>query len=135
MGRSIMAVMAGTTLWTILWLGSNAGLAIFPGQIVADQYIGHGGVLTTLLAMSVGYSVLAGYATGTVARANLVGHGLALGVLQLAVGIFVQAQYWELIPLWYHLPFLALLLPGNVYGAWLRETARGPVSAIAQHLG
>ena len=132
MGRSIMAVLAGATLWAILWIGSNVTLAaIFPGHIVVDEYIGHVGILTTLFGLSVGFSVLAGYATGVVARTNRVGHGVALGVLQLALGIFFQAQYWQLMPLWYHLPFLALLLPGNVYGAWLRETARRPVDAIA----
>jgi hypothetical protein len=132
MGRSILAVLAGATLWAILWLGSNAALAaIFPDHIVVDQYIGHAGILTTLLLLSVVYSVAAGYATGAVARTGRVGHGVALGVLQLGLGIFFQAQYWQLMPLWYHLPFLALLLPGNVYGAWLRETARQRVSALA----
>ncbi|MCZ6915645.1 MAG: hypothetical protein O7I93_02610 [Gemmatimonadetes bacterium] len=132
MGRSIMAVLAGATLWAILWIGSNAALAaIFPSRIVVNEYIGHVGILTTMFALSVVYSVLAGYATGVVARTNRVGHGVALGVLQLALGIFFQAQYWQLMPLWYHLPFLALLLPANVYGAWLRDAAGRRVNAIA----
>ncbi len=132
MGRSILAVLAGAVLWALLWIGSNATLAAtFPRQIVPNEYIGHVGILMTLLALSVVYSVLAGYATGVVAQANRVRHGFALGILQLALGIFFQAQYWQLMPLWYHLPFLALLLPGNVYGAWLRETASRGVKAMA----
>ena len=132
MGRSILAVLAGATLWAILWLGSNAALAaLFPSHIVVDEYIGHVGILTTMFGLSVVYSVLAGYATGVVARTSRVGHGFALGILQLGLGIFFQAQYWQLMPLWYHLPFLALLLPANVYGAWRCETARRRVSALA----
>jgi hypothetical protein len=52
-------------------------------------------------------------------------------VLQLGLGIFFQAQYWQLMPLWYHLPFLALLLPGNVYGAWMFDASRRRVNALA----
>lgn len=132
MGRSILAVAAGAAVWAVLWLGSNATLlAVFPNYLVPDQYLGHVGFLATYLALSVVFSVLAGYVTGMVARTNLIGHGVALGVLQLGLGIVAQAQYWHLMPLWYHLPFLALLLPANVYGAWLRDTAQRRVSALA----
>ena len=132
MGRSILAVLAGAVLWAVLWLGSNVTLAaVFPGQIVPNEYIGHVGILMTLLTLCIAFSLLAGYVTGVVARTNLVKHGLALGILQLGLGIFFQAQYWQLMPLWYHLVFLTMLLPGNVYGAWLRDTAGRRVNAIA----
>ncbi len=132
MGRSILAVLAGAVVWAVLWLGSNATLAaVFPGQLVPNQYIGHTGILMTLLALCIAFSLLAGYVTAVVARTNLVKHGLALGVLQLGLGIFFQSQYWNLMPLWYHLVFLTLLLPGNVYGAWLRDTVSRRVNAMA----
>ncbi len=132
MGRSILAVLAGAVLWAVLWLGSNATLvAVFPGQLVPNEYIGHAGILMTLLALCIAFSLLAGYVTGVVARTNLVKHGLALGVLQLGLGIFFQSQYWNLMPLWYHLVFLTMLLPGNVYGAWLRDTVSRRVNAMA----
>ncbi len=132
MGRSILAVLAGAVVWAVLWLGSNATLAaVFPGQLVPNQYIGHTGILMTLLALCIAFSLLAGYVTAVVARTNLVKHGLALGVLQLGLGIFFQSQYWNLMPLWYHLVFLTMLLPGNVYGAWLRDTVSRRVNAMA----
>ncbi len=132
MGRSILAVLAGAVVWAVLWLGSNATLvAVFPGQLVPNEYIGHTGILMTLLALCIAFSLLAGYVTGVVARTNLVKHGLALGILQLGLGIFFQAQYWQLMPLWYHLVFLTMLLPGNVYGAWLRDTMGKRVNAMA----
>jgi hypothetical protein len=43
-----------------------------------------------------------------------------LSVLLIVVGVFVQAQLWRLLPAWYHLSFLILLLPATLAGAWLR---------------
>ncbi len=120
MGRSMLAVVAGAVLWAVLWLGSNSALAaMFPEIVVADQYLGHVGMLLTFLALSVVFSVLAGLATGLIDRGRAVRHGIALGVLQLALGIGFEMSYWPLLPVWYHLTFLALLLPANVSGAWL----------------
>jgi len=47
-----------------------------------------------------------------------------LGVLQLAIGISFEVSYWAMLPVWYHLVFLALLLPGNVLGGAVRRQAR-----------
>ena len=58
-------------------------------------------------------------------------HVWVLALIQLGIGIFVQSGVWDQMPLWYHLPFLALLLPANVYGAWLRDAAGRRVNAIA----
>ena len=43
-----------------------------------------------------------------------------LAFVQLAIGIAVEASYWELMPVWYHLLFLALLIPATVYGGRLK---------------
>ena len=48
----------------------------------------------------------------------------------LAVGIGVQAGSWNLMPVWYHLTFLALLVPGALIGAKLRR-GRGARTATA----
>ena len=39
--------------------------------------------------------------------------------LNLSFGIFIQYQYWDKMPLWYHLPFLAMLVPGIILGGIL----------------
>jgi len=77
-------------------------------------------LLLSILVYSVALSVLAGWLTATIARTKPTRHALALGALQLAFEIAAQAAYWSLMPLWYHLPFLALLIPGNLLGAHLR---------------
>ncbi len=121
MGRSILAVFAGAVLWALLWASTNAGLmAAFPEIIQPDEYVGHLGMLLTFLGVSFIYSVAAGYITALVAKSKAIQHGLALGILQLSLGIFIEVSYWELLPVWYHLVFLVLLIPGNVTGAAIR---------------
>jgi hypothetical protein len=41
-------------------------------------------------------------------------------VIQLGLGIFFQSQAWQLMPLWYHVPFLLLIVPATLLGARLR---------------
>lgn len=124
--RSILAVLAGFLTWTVLWLTSNAAIAAaLPDAFRADGSTDSAGILLVILLLSVVFSLIAGYVAAIVARRAIMKHALALGLLQLAVGLFVQIQYWNLMPLWYHLSFLALLLPGILVGARLR-LARAP---------
>jgi hypothetical protein len=40
----------------------------------------------------------------------------------LVLGIGFEVSYWAMLPVWYHLAFLALLIPGNVVGgSWWAE--------------
>jgi multisubunit Na+/H+ antiporter MnhG subunit len=55
-----------------------------------------------------------------IARKNQIQTALVLGVLLLAFGVFIQIQFWNQIPLWYHLIFLALLVPMTWLGAKMR---------------
>jgi len=125
MWRSILSILAGAVLWTALWLPfTRAMQAAFPSVIVPDQYLGHVPSLLTFLVASVVFSVAAGYLTALVAKSKPVLHALALGILQLALGIGFELSYWALLPAWYHLVFLALLIPGNVGGGGLRARRR-----------
>ena len=125
MGRSIGAVFAGMVVWSVLWIGSNAALAAaFPEIITAGQPLFHIPTLLTLIALSVVFSVAAGYVTGMTAARNAVQHAWGLGVAQLALGIFFEVSLWNLLPVWYHLVFLALLIPGNVFGGWWSQVRR-----------
>jgi len=120
--RGLGAVLAGMFTWAILWVASNAALtAAFPASYAEDGSTRSVGLLLAMLVASVVYSILAGWVTASVAKEQILRHTLILGVVQLAIGIAVQMQYWDVMPLWYHLPFLALLLPGNVVGGLLRR--------------
>lgn len=126
--RSVLAVLAGVVTWSVLWIGSNAGLAAaFPDIVRPEEPLTHVPMLVTYVLLSLIFSVAAGYVTAVAAGRDEVGHTLALGVLQLALGIYFEASYWDLLPVWYHLVFLALLIPGNVYGGVLRQRRRASV--------
>ncbi len=126
MGRSILAVLVGFIAWTILWLVSNFAIAgAFPDAFREDGSTGSVGILILLLADSATFSLLSGWLTGVIAKRRQMAHGVALGVILLMVGIAVQAGYWDLMPLWYHLIFLATLLPMATLGGKLRQNAQG----------
>ncbi len=125
MVRSVVAVLAGAVVWALLWTASMNGLqAAFPERIQPDAYLGDVAILSVYIALSVAYSVIAGYVTAVVARRREVPHALALGLFQLGLGIYFESTYWILLPVWYHLTFLALLVPGNVFGGWMRAQRR-----------
>ncbi len=120
MGRSILAVLAGFLAWSILWVVSNIVIAgAFPEAFAEDGSTQSVGLLALLLFDSAAFSILSGWLTGVVAKVKQVAHGIALGVALLAVGIAVQAGYWDVLPIWYHLIFLALLLPMATLGGRL----------------
>lgn len=119
--RSILAVLAGDIIWTGLWLMTNAIVAaIAPASFGVDGSINSAGILFLILVLSVAISVAAGYSTARLARVNELTHALALGIVLLVIGIFVQSQYWDALPVWYHLSFLALLIPAAWLGGKLR---------------
>lgn len=122
MGRLILAVVVGFIFWTVLFLGNNALISTaFPQYFNSDGSTGSSGMLALLLALSVVFSVISGWVAGRIARLRAVSAGTVLGLVLLAVGIFVQLQYWDVMPLWYHLSFLILLLPATVLGARLSK--------------
>ena len=131
MMRSIGAVLAGAVLWTVLWLGSTSALvAAMPDRLVPTEPLTETPLLLLYIGMSVVFSVAAGWLTAAVARSRPIGHAFALGVLQLALGIGFEASAWDLTPVWYHLVFLVLLLPGNVAGGWLRAQRESAPAAV-----
>lgn len=119
--RTIFAVIAGNLTWTILWLTFNAILASFNPQLADGKTpLSSIPILLIMLVYSVIISIIAGYITGLVANRNQLKPVIALGILQLSMGIFFQSQAWHLLPIWYHLSFLVLLIPGNICGGQLR---------------
>jgi hypothetical protein len=121
MGRGILAVIVGFMLWGILWVGSNQVLIMaLPGVFQPDGSADNTGVLLLLLVLSVVISAVTGYLAALIARQNPTRYVGVLSILLLVVGILVQSQYWNTLPLWYHLGFLALLIPACLFGGRLR---------------
>jgi|GEM_PF-326784 len=117
--RSIFAVLAGNFLWTVMWIGSNAIMSgVNPS--VYEGRVEDVGVLSLTILRSVIFSIIAGYLTAWIAQWGEIKHAVALGILQLTFGIVVSAQTFNVLPMWYHIIFNLLLMPGNVLGGWLR---------------
>lgn len=76
--------------------------------------------LSLLLAGSVVFSIIAGFLAAAISAGQSYGPVLVLCGIQLAMGLFFQLQFWKLMPVWYHVPFLLLLVPATLFGAWLR---------------
>lgn len=126
-GRRILAVLLGTVVWGILWnVGTRVAMASFPDLLQPEQPVTHTGILLGYLGYSVLLSVLAGFLTAIVAGgANPMTAVWILAVLQLGIGIAVEVSYWSLMPAWYHLIFLALVVPATVWGGMLRAGNHG----------
>lgn len=117
MGRAILAAAVGFVVWTVLFLGGNqAMIAASPGSFKPDGSTDSAGMLGFLLGLSVVYSVVSGVLTSKVAKEKALGASVGLGVALLLVGIAVQVQYWTVMPLWYHVGFLGMLVPGVMVG-------------------
>jgi hypothetical protein len=119
--KQVFAVATGFILWSVLWLGLNQLLLVL-GVMSAttNQPLTDPKPLVILLVGSVLISLLSGYVTSRISGLQWTLPAGALGVLLLATGVFVQLKLWYLIPLWYHLIFLLLLMPMTILGARLR---------------
>jgi hypothetical protein len=117
--RSILAVIAGSVVWTVLWLGSHAILSnVMPNQLKVSR-VESIPALLLLIVLSMIFSIIAGYITAQLAKRKEMAHTWALGVLQLSMGIAAQLSYFDVLPVWYHITFLLLLIPGNLLGGLL----------------
>jgi hypothetical protein len=117
--RSVVAVIVGYAVWTVIWLGGAFVLmAAMPDAIPADPEA-HLTDTTALLAV-VGLGILCSLVAGWSVRAltpESIRPLAVMSLLLLATGIAVQAMSWEQMPVWYHLTFLMMLVPTCFLGA------------------
>lgn len=124
-GRAILAVMAGAAVWAALWLGGmQAAQAAFPSALAKGQPVTQVSALLALIVYSVALSILAGYITASVMGKDAMPVVWALAILQLIFGIIAEVSAWNLAPVWYHVVFLAFVVPATVYGGRLRVRRR-----------
>lgn len=111
--RTLLAVLAGYALWSALWLGGDVAFRrLWPEAYPADFPATPMTAVVPLLATLV-LSIVCSLAGGRLTRQFARGGGAIwiLAAALLLTGIGVQASVWKGLPLWYHLPFLALLVP------------------------
>ena len=125
--RGILAVAVGFLVWSILWVGSNAVIVgAFPQAVGEDGSFSGIGFMILCLVDSVAFSIFSGWLTAFVAGRRETRYAAILGVVLLAVGVFVQVQYWHTAPVAYHLSFLVLLFPMAWFGGRLRAGRQTP---------
>jgi hypothetical protein len=125
--RAIVAVIAGFGLWSVLWVSSNQiVIRLMPDAFGADGSIDSNGIMAGFVVLSFLYSLFAGYTVVTISRGSMK-PAYVFAVIQLVVGIFVQSMYLHVLPAWYHISFLILLVPGVLIGARIRTGRAGPI--------
>jgi uncharacterized membrane protein (DUF485 family) len=138
MVRVILGVIAGFITWSVLWVSSDAVFSAIStdwGKTSADfraavenktPFALSSAVLLTLLVKSFIISIISGFVAALIARENFKST-VILGILLLLFGIFIQSVYWNYMPLWYHIPFLLMLIPMTILGGKIRTRRRSLV--------
>ncbi len=123
--RTALGTIIGYLAWTALWLGGNAGIrTAFPTEF--DAFAAGDALTATMplllsLVLCTFCSLAAGLTAAALGKENARAAVLVTAVLLLLTGIGVQASVWTLMPTWYHLIFLALLVPVCFAGARLKR--------------
>ena len=121
--RLITAIIAAPILWGLLMLPVSMVVAGFFGDAIQSPPYP-----TSYLLLSIGlsclYSLFAGYGAAWIAGTSEIRLGLGAGIALLIVGLGVQLSAWDTIPIWYHLIFLALLIPLCILGSRLRGSGQ-----------
>ena len=120
MARLIGGIAVGFVLWAVVWLfGKTVIVFAAPDAVQDDGAISSPIALVIALALSVFASIAAGFACGLISREKTITSGVMLGVILFAAGATVQVRNWDESPLWFHIPFLLLLLPAAIAGSGL----------------
>ena len=135
MKRPILAFAVGLVVWVLLISVLNRALRIFlPGYAVAEPIMSFTpGMLTARLLIAALTSLIAGAAATWIAPSSARLPAL-LGTALLVAFIPIHVQLWSLFPFWYHLVFLATLIPLVMLGSWLTR-ARPIAGATARGAG
>lgn len=125
--KIILGIIVGFIVWSLLWVGSDAVFGVISpswGKTSADfqaaaanktPFTLESWILIVLLVKSFIVSIISGFVTALIARENFKSTFI-LGVLLLIFGVFVQSGFRNYMPLWYHIPFLLMLIPMTILG-------------------
>ncbi len=132
--RIILGVIAGFIAWSILWVGSEQVLvSMWPDwygkhQIAFEKAVYNKEAFTpdtTILIMNLVrltiISILSGFLAAMIAGENK-RSTLVLAILLFVFGVVVTALTWAILPIWYHIVLLALLVPMTIAGGKLKKT-------------
>jgi hypothetical protein len=119
----ILAVIAGFIVWSVVFVGGEALTRVIAPAWVAPAdatFVGDAPLLLTYLVRSVIASVLAGFTASLIAK-DSAKIPFILAIILLLVGLMVQIGTWNMVPVWYNIVFLILLVPMTMLGAKLKS--------------
>jgi hypothetical protein len=105
-------------------LGAAADVVLSQMSPNAFDAQGHARVESTLfikLAYETVFAVLAGYITARIAVRKPFTHVLVMAGIVLAGRAFIAVATWDVLPLWFNLGVLVLIIPAALLGAKLSE--------------
>ena len=121
--RAIAAVVVPWLVWGLLDNAIYEGLRI----TVPDSFGMEGQPTTAMLLVFLllrgVYSLVAGWLAARIAGGGANAIRVAV-VLLLVTGVAAQARHWAMVPVWYHLLFLASIVPCAGFGAKLGKGSR-----------
>ena len=130
--RVILGIVVGFIVWSVLWVGSDQllqnlspawygahQLAFEKAMFNKTEFTPDNTILILRLVLSILFSIMSGFLAAVIAKGNR-NAPIGLGILLLAVGIFFQAMVWNYMPIWFHVVFLALLIPMTILGGRLK---------------
>ena len=124
MFRNLGASLFGYVIWTAVFFAGNAVVRSAMPDVHDEAGVSSDPVaLLFYLLVSFVASLTGGFTTGKIATKPSTTWVWILGVLLLATGIPVQMGYWDQIPLWYHVVFLAALIPVTLVGGRVAGSA------------
>ena len=120
--RSVVSIAAG--FFAVMVLGAAADVVL--GQVSPDAFDaqGHARAESTLfikLAYETLFALIAGYLTARVAVRKPFTHVLVMAGIVLAGRAFIALATWDVVPLWFNLGVLVLIVPVALLGAKLSE--------------
>ncbi len=120
--KIILGVIVGFVVWSILWVGCDSVIRVISPGIAPSNDLSNipTAYLAVKLILSVIFSIISGFIAALIAKENTKST-LILGVLLLLIGIMVELSIWNLLPVWFHLAFLILLIPMTLFGGRLRR--------------
>ncbi len=115
MVRNGFAILMAPVVWGALALpGNQLVFLAYPEALAGQTPLGY---LVLALVISLVYSFVSGAISGWIAKPDFTRIGPLAGLALLVVGVIAQVTYWDALPVWYHLVFLASLIPMAMAGA------------------
>ncbi|MEJ0036394.1 MAG: hypothetical protein WDO68_09945 [Gammaproteobacteria bacterium] len=120
--RSVVSVAAG--FFAVMVLGAAADVVLAQVSPNAFDAQGHARAESTLfikLTYETLFALLAGYLTARIAVRKPFMHVLVMAAIVLAGRAFIAVATWDVVPLWFNLGVLVLVVPAALLGAKLNE--------------